>query len=217
MKEKPHPLKGRKLSEEHKQKIGIANSNPSEETRLKRSISMTGHKHTKESCEKMSKSHTGVKIGPHSEETKQKMSKAHTGKIMSAEARRNMSIAQQNMSEETKQKISRAGIGKHRGKDNGMWRGGVSESQYCEKFNEYLKEEIRDKYHRRCFECDKTEEENGRKLDVHHIDFNKEQGCDNHKWKLIPLCISCHSKTNGSNESRKQAEYHYRVMLEVCG
>ena len=186
----------------------------SRKTKEKMSEIHTGKKMSKESRQKMSDSHTGVKRGSHSEETKRKMSETHTGKKMSKEARRKMSIAKQNMSEETKRKIGRAGVGKHRGKDNGMWKGGVSESQYCHKFNERIKEEVREKYERECFSCGKSEENNGRKLDVHHIDFNKEQGCADHKWVLIPLCISCHTKTQSD---RKQSEFHFRTILEVCG
>jgi hypothetical protein len=38
-----------------------------------------------------------------------------------------------------------------------------------------------------------------KKLHVHHIDYNKMQGCSNHTWKLVPLCTSCHGKTSSGN------------------
>ena len=82
------------------------------------------------------------------------------------------------------------------GENNPNWLGGISFGKYCPKFNDQKKEEIREKYGRKCLMCGKTEEEIGQKLDAHHIDYNKEQGCENHKWKLIPLCRSCHAKTN---------------------
>lgn len=93
------------------------------------------------------------------------------------------------------------------------WHGHISSyERYCPLFNESKKEEIRDKYMRRCLLCDKTEEENGKKLSVHHIDYNKEQGCNEHEWRLVPLCHSCHSKTNGN---RKMYERRLRIILEV--
>ena len=76
------------------------------------------------------------------------------------------------------------------------WGGFATENLYCEKFDDACRERIRDRYDRICFVCGKDEEENGRRLDVHHIDRNKEQGCDGHEWKLIPLCKSCHSSSH---------------------
>jgi len=44
-----------------------------------------------------------------------------------------------------------------------------------------------------CVLCRMTEEENGRMLDVHHIDYDKNNLSDGN---LIELCQSCHTKTN---------------------
>jgi hypothetical protein len=79
-----------------------------------------------------------------------------------------------------------------KGKGNPAWRGGISFGKYCPKFNRYLKEEVRDAFDHRCYVC--GAEENGTKLDVHHCDYNKGQGCGK-GWALIPLCKSCHAKT----------------------
>lgn len=76
------------------------------------------------------------------------------------------------------------------------WKGGISYLPYCEKFNENKREEIREKHGRECFICGKSEEENGSKLSVHHINYRKHQGCNGEKWSLLPLCRSCHTKTN---------------------
>lgn len=83
-----------------------------------------------------------------------------------------------------------------RGENNPSWKGGVSFEPYCKKFNKIKREEIREKFERVCFLCGKNKEENfGRNLSVHHIDYNKMQGCK-HSWHLISLCLSCHVKTN---------------------
>jgi hypothetical protein len=76
---------------------------------------------------------------------------------------------------------------------NPAWKGGISFEPYCHKFNDTIKEEIRDAFGRRCFLCGTPE--NGRKLHVHHIDYNKTQGCKGQKWALLPMCIGCHTKT----------------------
>ena len=85
------------------------------------------------------------------------------------------------------------------GKNNPNYNGGKSFEPYCEKFNERKKEEVREQYNRKCYICGKDEKENitktGKqyKLSVHHIDNDKEQGCNGKKWKLAPLCLHCHN------------------------
>jgi hypothetical protein len=80
------------------------------------------------------------------------------------------------------------------GENNPMWAGGKSFEPYCPKFNDELKEYIRGRFGRKCVVCGQPE--NGRKLAVHHVDYNKLQGCKGKTWSLIPLCHSCHTKTN---------------------
>jgi hypothetical protein len=67
---------------------------------------------------------------------------------------------------------------------------------YCEKFNEVYKQYIRNLFSNVCFLCSKTTEENARKLDVHHVNYTKDCGCDGAKCICVPLCIKCHTKTN---------------------
>lgn len=82
------------------------------------------------------------------------------------------------------------------GENSPAWKGGVSFEPYCPKFNEAFKESIREKFDRVCFLCPTTEEENGRKLDVHHVNYDKSCLCDDAKCEFVPLCVSCHIKTN---------------------
>lgn len=78
---------------------------------------------------------------------------------------------------------------------NPNWKGGISFKPYCSKFNNFLKEDIRNAFGRRCFLCGAPE--NGERHSVHHCDYNKGQGCGN-AWNLIPLCRACHTKTNSN-------------------
>lgn len=84
------------------------------------------------------------------------------------------------------------------GSKNGNWKGGITEQKYCYKFNNSFKEYIRDKFNRTCYICGKTENELNKKLSVHHIDYNKSSICNGKEWAFVPLCASCHSKTNGN-------------------
>lgn len=83
------------------------------------------------------------------------------------------------------------------GERSPFWKGGISFGKYCPKFNETLKEEVRRAFGRTCVVCGAHEEE-GRRLAVHHVDYNKVQGCKGMRWSLVPLCASCHSKTNSN-------------------
>jgi len=104
----------------------------------------------------------------------------------------------QRYSKERNKKISE----KMSGKNHPNWKGGISYGKYCPKFNNKIKKEIREKYNN----CDyisglhKNICNNGYNLDVHHIDYDKEQGCNERKWQLISLSRSNHAKTNYNRE-----------------
>lgn len=66
-------------------------------------------------------------------------------------------------------------------------------SDYSEEFNDSLKESIRKRDEYRCQICGLKQEKNYRKLDVHHIDYNKKNCKENN---LTSLCYNCHKKTN---------------------
>lgn len=195
----------------------------SEETRMKMSKNngnLQGRKHNIKTKNKISKSLMGHKV---SEEAKQKISKSKKGFKHTEESKRKMRIAKQNISDETRRRISegqkniseeiRLKMNKARsGKNHYNWQGGISYGKYCPLFNEKKKEEIRNQFYRKCLLCDKTEEENGKKLDVHHFDYNKGQGCNGHEWRLVPLCRSCHMKTG---RNRELYERRIKIILEV--
>lgn len=82
-------------------------------------------------------------------------------------------------------------------RNNPNWRGGISFEPYPVAWNGNLKEKVRERDARTCQHCGKPEAESRRKLDVHHIDYNK----DNlDPENLISLCNSCHGKTHGRRE-----------------
>ena len=99
-----------------------------------------------------------------------------------------------------------------RNENSPNWQGGISFEPYCQKFNNKFKEYIRDKFGRVCFLCQKGEEENGRKLSVHHVNYNKDCGCDNDEaCQFVPLCISCNSKVN---YNRNMWEAKIKAMMQ---
>lgn len=117
---------------------------------------------------------------PRTEELKRKVSKSKMGKKLPP------------WPDERKQRLSayRQGVPYEK------WTGFTTENLYCKKFDETCRERIRDECDRTCFVCGKNEEDNGRKLAVHHVDRNKEQGCNGHDWKLVALCTRCHGSAH---------------------
>jgi HNH endonuclease len=73
------------------------------------------------------------------------------------------------------------------------WLGGISNGEYGLEFNRKYKEYIKTHYNSTCQICNTSTDE----LDIHHIDYNK---TNNLLENLIPLCKSCHGKTNYDRE-----------------
>jgi hypothetical protein len=89
---------------------------------------------------------------------------------------------------------------------------GKRKYKYTIGFCKSLKELIRDKFDRRCQVCGCPEIECRQKLSIHHIDYNpKNLRIDN----LIPVCRSCHSKTNGGSENRKYWNNYFKNKMET--
>lgn len=97
------------------------------------------------------------------------------------------------------------------GENSPTWKNGISFEPYCHKFNESFKESIREKFGRVCFLCPTTEEENGRKLCVHHTNYNKDCLCDGSDCEFVPLCAACHTKTNFNRD------YWESIIMEKLG
>lgn len=134
---------------------------------------------------KLSRGHTGYH---HTEEAKVKIGKANsaalTGRPFSIEHRLNLS-----------------------GKNCHFWKGGISFEPYPINFNNSLKERIRKRDNYICQLCGIMEAELGRLLDVHHIDYNKENTADNN---LISLCRRCNAKVN---TNREYWQTYFRIAL----
>lgn len=81
-----------------------------------------------------------------------------------------------------------------RGDKHHCWNGGTSLEPYGLEFNNYLKLKIRERDKFCCLICGCSEEENGRSLDIHHVDYDKKNNSDSN---LVSLCRKngCHSKT----------------------
>lgn len=101
------------------------------------------------------------------------------------------------------------------GKPNMILCPNCNDSGYCHKFDHRCREHNRNKYDRRCFICEIHEDDCNVRHSVHHIDYNKNQGCgETPDWKLVPLCQSCHGMTQGGINSRKLWESRIMWLLD---
>ena len=98
----------------------------------------------------------------------------------------------------------------------GFWYGNVKyydyiQPQYCEKWTNDLKERVRAYFNYTCLEC--GAKQNGKKLDVHHVYYNKKACCDNTPRVLVPLCHACHSKTTSGD--RAYWTSHFQEIIDL--
>jgi hypothetical protein len=152
--------------------------------------------------------------------TRAKMSAAQKGRTFTEETRVKMSVAAKRrgapkLTPESCAKISASKKGKQhthetcrkisakiQGVSYDEWECFAKEKKYCPLFNETCKESNREKYNRKCFICGKPESENitktgkQKKLSVHHVDMDKQQGCDGIRWRLVPLCMKHHGSAH---------------------
>jgi len=74
------------------------------------------------------------------------------------------------------------------------WEGHIVDNQpYGGDWTDILREAIRQRDNYICQECGTHQDELNYKLDIHHIDYDKEN-CD--PKNLVSLCRRCHVKTN---------------------
>ena len=133
---------------------------------------------------------------------RQKIKENNTGKKRTLEQCRKFSLVQKKRFEnlEERNKI-RTIVLEHWGNpENKMrrsgenawnWRGGIAFEPYSPEFSDELKNYIRFRDNYTCQLCERRE--NGRKLDCHHIDYNKKY---NSHSNLISLCTTCNNKVN---------------------
>lgn len=93
------------------------------------------------------------------------------------------------------------------GSNSNGWQGGISFEPYSIEFNNQLKELIRQRDNYICQLCEI--DQNGRKLDVHHIDYDKKNCLPSN---LIALCNSCNSKVNAN---RQKWTKYFQEMIKT--
>lgn len=190
-----HHMKGKKLTEERKQKIRLGN---------------LGKKRSKITKQNISKSKKGIK---HTEEFKQKIS-LWNKENYTEERKIKVSLGNKGKkrTQEHKEKYSKSKLGNKNpsyGKVGGLafnWQGGKSFELYLPEFNKELRNFIKNRDFHICQTPNCINTEN---LHIHHMDYNKK---NNNPENLITLCHSCHSKTNGKNNRLYWFKYYFEII-----
>lgn len=180
-----------------------------------------GYEHTRcRKCAKQGKLHSlyGRK---HSEETKNKIRIALKGKKMNPLAKNHIKRGiKKYFCVKCNSEKSRTGLlcfscsslqhsNRIKLENNPNWAGGTSFEPYPLGWNNTFREQIRYRDEYKCQVCHIPETETGRKLSVHHIDYNKNNlSIDN----LISLCARCHCKTNPASKRDMWIEYFKGIL-----
>jgi len=177
-----------------------------------------------------SRSNHGMKGKHHTEESKQKSRESHIGRPSEKKGKTYVKMYGEEKTKEIKQKIGKAHKGKelseeHKqkirdaetGPNHYNWQGGPALGDYPLEFNKEFKEFIRERDNHTCQLCGKTKEENGRKLDVHHIYYDRANS-DMDSERFVALCRGCNSKVNFNREywtqffQQKLEELRYELV-----
>jgi hypothetical protein len=201
---------GRPHTKESKQKMSIAGK--IREAKKKEN----GYVVSEETRQKISKSNKGRIC---SEETKKKISKVLKGKsYLNPEQRHRISntlkeyykthdnpFKDKHHSEEAKEKNRIAHKGIFIGDKASNWQGGKDSFPYAIEWTPWLREEIKIRDNYTCQNPNCTNE--FPVLDVHHIDYKKD---NNDPSNLITLCKRCHGKTQ--KHRQKWITYYTEIM-----
>ena len=96
------------------------------------------------------------------------------------------------VSEIRKQRIKEGKIITLKGENHPRFNNWSSREPYGKEWSGNLREFIRKRDNYRCQQCFRHQNELSRKLNIHHIDFNKRNNSENN---LISLCDNCHIQT----------------------
>lgn len=166
---------------------------------------------------------------PHRKESIEKMRQRQSNKTLSETHKKNIGVSLKQSEKAKEANLNRRGT--RTGKDNhmfgkhlpdwqrenlceyrygGFWYGNVSYPEiYCELWTAELRERCRAYFGYICFECGTPQGK--RKLHVHHVNYDKKTCCNGSRRLLVPLCNSCHIK---SNTNRQYWTDHFTEMID---
>jgi len=155
----------------------------SEETCKKISDAHIGLKHTEETCKKISIIQKGKKRGPHTKETCKKIGDKKIGIPRSEETCKKLSL--------------------YTGERASGYIDGRSYKKYCFKFNNKRKNAVRDFFGGYDIVSGEHQNDCLKKHPVHHVDHDRQQGCNGKPFNLVPMSAKHHAKEPHNKEEYK--------------
>ena len=220
--------RGKSLSDEHKEKIGIATKKMWEdgvfdaphirEAYAKQGRATKGSKWTDKQKQELSEKRKGkFPRQLHTPEAYAKAAESRRGKVQSAESNKKRSDALKGRKFSVEHRANLAASHKNRkassyfpkGEKNPNWKGGISNENYPGAFNKTIKDKIRDRDANSCVVC--KYEQHGKAGVVHHLNANKN---DNVESNLIFLCRRCHAKVHSTKGTKDLIILAFRSMLK---
>jgi len=178
-----HHCRGKKLSTEHRAKIGASEKGKKHHFFGKHFSA----EHRAKLSESLKKKFANPENNPffgkhHSKETRRKLIESLMGRKLSAEIRRKLS-----------------------GQNSAHWIDGRSRKRYPPELTQNYLQAIRRRDNFTCQFCGRKRKAGQHRLEVHHIDCDPKRR-DNHPSNLITLCKSCHKDTQ-TNKTAWQRVY----------
>lgn len=138
----------------------------------------------------------------YSEERIEKIRKSQIGKKVSKSTRKKLSEAQDRIWTEKRKQDARERV---TGEKHPNWKGGRTKELKSRRTNAPAKTvlAVRERDGNECQMCGMTKEENGRNMDVHHIEPFLDSR-NNDMSNLISLCRSCHITADRNNYTLKE-------------
>ena len=153
--------------------------------------------------------------GAWTDERRDRTRSSNLGKKRWGNALENIQRANKRNGESTRDKISNGdvlrAVKKLENLGREIWYGGIvyDDGPYCHLFNPDLKNRCKAYWGYRCFECG-AKESDGMKLAIHHVHYDKKTCCNGSPRDLVPLCPSCHARTN---HNRDYWENRFRIRI----
>jgi len=187
--------------------VSCAQKKRYEDPKAHEKLSVAGKKYWKDPKAREKQSATRKKHFEDNSEAHEKLSAAKKEYFKdNPEAHKKASAAQKKYAKDnpTSDEIRKKMSATQQGIKYDDWVTFAKDKPYCPAFNEACRESNREKYGRKCFICGLHESKNitrngkQKKLSVHHVDMQKDQGCNGHAWKLVPICLRHHKAAHTS-------------------
>lgn len=161
---------------------------------------MKGRIKSEAECKQISERQKGV---PKSEQHRRRISEVQRGRKLTEEWKQNIGKSNKGLKHYKSEFPYTHRCGLVESHIGGFWYGNIKYfdgPQYCDLWNDNLKNRVRCWYGYQCVDCGTLWLPGMKKFHVHHVWYNKKACCNDTPRSLVLLCDSCHPKTNTNRD-----------------